>query len=213
MSSDDYFGDDTIDEDILLTVDAIEAAHTQPPKSAVTQPTRRGPPQSSRAQSSTTRNAPPAQEVIDVDDTYDFDTLDDIQLEAIDKICNGASKRQPVASSSGTTFRRAASSATVQTTLFGGVAQPTSPSRNKSASTSRSTLQRTASRLDNIYTGKPNKTKKWDHTAFAKSGWKKPKSVKGKEKAGPMEDGEEDEWGDEEEVEFEQFPAPFISVG
>jgi ATP-dependent DNA helicase MPH1 len=38
---------------------------------------------------------------------------------------------------------------------------------------------------------------------FAKSGWKKPKAVKGK--GGDVGDD------DEEHVEFEQFPAPFVS--
>ena len=210
MSSDDYFDDDLIDDDVLSKVDAIEAAHTQPATTAVFRLAR---PPSKPAQPPRAKSPPPTQEVIDVDETYEFDTLDDIQLEAIDKICNDAMNgKQPVASSSRSTLHRAPSGPTIQTTLFGGVAQPASSSRNTAPSSSRSTFQRTNSRLDNVYTGKPNKTKKWDHTAFAKSGWKKPPNAKGKEKAGLFEDGQEEEWEDEE-VEFEQFPAPFISLG
>ena len=52
---------------------------------------------------------------------------------------------------------------------------------------------------------KPQETKKWDHTEFAKSGWKKPKA---KAKA-RVDDAEEDI--EDEAPEFEQFPAPFIS--
>lgn len=214
MSSDDYFDDD-LDDDVLSRVDAIEAAHTQASVPSAGRSEPAGPPQRALPP----RAAPPTQEVIDVDDTYDFDTLDDIELQAIDEICDQAlngKPAQPTAGSSRATsaLHRTTSAATVQTTLFGGIVQNANPSRNGTAATSRTTVQRHNSRSNNIFTGKPNKTKKWDHTAFAKSGWKKPKTVKGKEKAGSFEDGEEDGWEEEDEgVEFEQFPAPFISLG
>jgi len=48
------------------------------------------------------------------------------------------------------------------------------------------------------------KTKKWDHTAFAKTGRRR-KAGKGKEKENIDEEGDE-----EEVVEFQQFPAPFV---
>lgn len=86
-----------------------------------------------------------------------------------------------------------------QMTLWGQA--PPAPSITKPLSKS---LSRTAA----TPFGKPSrKTKEWDRTAFAKSGWKKPKD-KGKGKA--IGD-EEEEVGEEEEVEFEQFPAPFVS--
>ncbi|KAI0067884.1 hypothetical protein BV25DRAFT_1819338 [Artomyces pyxidatus] len=50
------------------------------------------------------------------------------------------------------------------------------------------------------------KTKKWDQTAFSKTGPSRRKTDKGKGKAGPDADID-----DEEQVEFEQFPAPFVS--
>ena len=212
MSSDDYF-DDELDDELLSKVDAIEAAHTAPPAafashSRPTRPPRRQP-----------QAAPPTQEVIDVDDSYDFDTLDDIELQAIDRICDDALNRKKsthsVASSSKSmsTLHRTNSAAPVQMTLFGGVAHTVTQPRSNAPTNSRSTIQRHHSHLNNIFVGKPNKTKRWDHTAFAKSGWKKPKSVNGKEKAGSLEGGEEEDWDADEEVEFEQFPAPFVSLG
>jgi ATP-dependent DNA helicase MPH1 len=88
----------------------------------------------------------------------------------------------------------------VQTTLFGGVAgQQLSSNANKP----RSDMQRTTSTQRNIFGQQPRKTKQWDQTAFAKSGVRPPKS-KDKGKGGPDED-------EDEPVEFEQFPAPFVS--
>ncbi|KAF8527862.1 hypothetical protein BU17DRAFT_73555 [Hysterangium stoloniferum] len=55
---------------------------------------------------------------------------------------------------------------------------------------------------------KAQKVKKWDHTAFAKSGWTKPKNSKGKEKAKAISadaDADDDFLSVDE---FEQFPAP-----
>jgi ATP-dependent DNA helicase MPH1 len=84
-----------------------------------------------------------------------------------------------------------------QTTLFGDVISPrTSPSK-KPPSSRRSVQQRKSP------TRPVNRTaKKWDHTAFAKTGRRR--AGKGKEKENV------DEERDEEEVEFEQFPAPFV---
>jgi ATP-dependent DNA helicase MPH1 len=48
------------------------------------------------------------------------------------------------------------------------------------------------------------KAKKWDHTAFSKTGRRR-KVGKGKGKEN-MDEAE----GEEDPVEFEQFPAPFI---
>ncbi|KAI9512645.1 hypothetical protein F5148DRAFT_1145967 [Russula earlei] len=81
-----------------------------------------------------------------------------------------------------------------QTTLLGGVVSP-KPSR-------RGTQQRKSPT-------RPikRKTKTWDHTAFAKTG-KRRKAGKGKGKENMDEEGDEGE-----DVEFEQFPAPFVQVG
>ncbi|GJE91515.1 DEAD/DEAH box helicase domain-containing protein [Phanerochaete sordida] len=202
-SSDEYFYDE-IDSAILAQVDAVEAAYKATQAKAPAAPSR--PPQ---------KAPPPEREVIEIDDSYDYGSfdIDDKDLEIIDKICEEAYKKKPAAPVAGPSrvtsgLQRTTSAATVQTTLFGGVVQ------NKPQPPSRQPVQRADSNSNNLFKGDPKKTKQWDHTAFAKTGWKKPKPAKGKEKAGSFADGEEeDDWGEEEEVEFEQFPAPFISLG
>ena len=213
MSSSDEYFDDDIDPTILQQVDAIEAAHTQVLAPASSRPIQ--PPQKAAP--------PPAREVIEIDDSYDYGTfeIDDKDLEAIDKLCdeayNAKKASTPVAgpSRAATGLQRMTSAATVQTTLFGSVVQNKPPPTTNGASSSKQPVQRTNSNANsnNLFTGNPNKTKRWDHTAFAKTGWKKPKTVKGKEKASSFDDGEEEDDWEEEEVVFEQFPAPFISLG
>ena len=73
---------------------------------------------------------------------------------------------------------------------------------------SRKPMSRTNSSVRSPFAGRPKKTKQWDHTAFAKYGWKKPK---GKGKAS-FDDGEDEEEDVDEPVEFEQFPAPSAAV-
>ncbi len=204
MSSDGYF-DDELDSAFLQAVDAIEAAHTSPqPKRPLAVP----------------RSLP--SEVIHVDDSYDFDSfdVDDDGFAMIDQICNDALSKDkqytaPPRNSNGISSSSRPTKATVQTTLFGGVAKQPTQGGSSGASSSKSTLQRRTSSSNNVFTGRLQKTKKWDHTAFAKTGWKKAKSAKEKGKATSFQDwdaGEEDD-DDEEPVEFEQFPAPFISIG
>lgn len=208
MSSDDYF-DDELPSALLNQFDLIDAAH-----SSGTQP----------LQANAVRALPkprPPPPVINVDDSDEFGELDDIfidedAIKAIDQACDDMltrdGRRPPIASGSKSTFSRTSSKATIQTTLTGGVVQQKSPSKKAPASSSRSPLQRrTSSAGNNLLRGKPKKTKQWDHTAFAKTGWKKPKTVKGKEKASNPD--EYDEEFEEEEIEFEQFPAPFIPLG
>ena len=217
MSSDEYFDefdDIDINASLLAQVDALEAAHTQSLTAATAAAgpsTSRRPPQKAPPPPSPA-NGPSAREVIDVDDSYDYDDLGASDLDRIYEEAFNGKSAAPVAGPSKTSLQRT-TSATVQTTLFGGVVlNSTQPS---SSGSSRSTMQRQGSGSNNLFTGKPNKIKKWDHTAFAKSGWKKPKSAKGKEKAGSFDDGgpEDCEEEEEEEVEFEHFPAPFISLG
>lgn len=207
MNSDDYFDDD-MDSAFLEQVDALEAAHTQAQARPQALATRPHPP---RAQP---RAPSPANPVIEIDDSYDFDTLDidEADLQAIDQACHDAlnGRKTPVAGPSKSGLQRTASAATVQTTLFGGVAEQPVAGPSTAAPHSGRGPQRRTSSATNLFLGKPNKTKKWDHTAFAKSGWKKPKDAKGKEKVFGSFDDEEEE---EEPVEFEQFPAPVVSVG
>ena len=56
----------------------------------------------------------------------------------------------------------------------------------------------------------PKKAKTWDHTVFTKPGQRKSTTKsQGKKRALPDSECEDDE-RDEELVEFEQFPSPFI---
>jgi len=83
---------------------------------------------------------------------------------------------------------------TRQMTLFGDVLPNNT---QKSRAPSSQTLQR---KMPTPRKSKEKRTKIWDQTAFAKSGKKKGK-------------GRSYEEGEEEKVEFEQFPAPFIPPG
>jgi ATP-dependent DNA helicase MPH1 len=225
MSSSDYFDEfdnAEIDPLVLKELEAIEAAQTQAAAAPVTtsSATSRRPPQKAPPPPSPEATQP-VREVIDVDDSYDYGSfeIDDSDLRIIDQLCNEALNRKSaapvaVAGPSKPPVQRSTSGATIQTTLFGGVLPNSTPSKGNGASGSRSTMQRQSSGQNNLFTGRPNKTRKWDHTAFAKSGWKKPKTAKGKEKASSFDGDEVEELDDEEEeVEFEQFPAPFVSIG
>jgi ATP-dependent DNA helicase MPH1 len=124
--------------------------------------------------------------------------IDDAELQRIDEFIEDAYKgrAQPVAGPSTST-----STGTRQTTLFGDIL-PAQLSSTKP----RSQIQRTKSTPRNPFGKQAPKTKQWDQTEFARSGLKRGKS-KGKGKV-KFDDEEEDE---EESVEFEQFPAPFVS--
>jgi len=178
MSSDGYFdGEDGFDSDAFAQIDAIEAAYLSPQKQTSKKPTN--------------------------DDSFDEFSFnaDESELKRLDEVIRDAygGDKLPVAGPS--KFTRTSSSNMVQTTLFGGVAGTQNASNN---SKPRSQMQRTTSTQRNPFGQQARKTKKWNQTAFAKSGVKqaKPKD-KGKQRAG-------DESGDEP-VEFEQFPAPFVS--
>ncbi|KAF8168325.1 hypothetical protein B0H34DRAFT_685091 [Crassisporium funariophilum] len=184
MSSDGYFdGDSDFDDAALQQLQAIEAAHFSPGKSKI-QPTN-----------PLIRATKPAltKERSFYDLTFDVDESDLAQLDDfIEDSYQG--KAQPVAGPSKLTRT---SSMKLQTTLFGDIIQPVASS---SSSKPKSQLQRSKSNPRNPFGQQPLKTKKWDQTAFAKSGTKRKKG-KGKAKA-----GSEDE---EPAEEFEQFPAPF----
>lgn len=194
MNSDDYFPDD-LDSGILNQLDVIEAAHR--PR-LTHNPPARPPPKSLPAP----RPAPPAPpRRIDKDDSYtDFTLdLDEADLQRLDSFIDAAYKGRaaPVA---GPSNARPLSKSSVQTTLFGDVAHPVA-STSKAGPTSHGPMQRSKSDHRNPFGHQAPKTKQWDHTAFAKSGWRKPKSK------GKLNEDEQDE----EVMEFEQFPAPFVS--
>ncbi|KAG1871187.1 hypothetical protein C8R48DRAFT_698038 [Suillus tomentosus] len=190
MSSSDYGFDDELDSAILNELDVIEAAHRPPLRN----PPKPPPP------------AAKAPKPLDEEDSFlDLSLeIDDAELQRIDTFIDAVYKgnAQPVAGPSN--HARPPSKNTVQRTLFGDIAQPTVSSSRQSP-TKRSSLQRTKSSPRKPFGQQAPRTKQWDHTVFAKSGWKKPKTVKGKGK----DDGDDEE----EHVEFEQFPAPFVSVG
>ncbi|KAG6334918.1 hypothetical protein ID866_4160 [Astraeus odoratus] len=191
MNSDDYF-DDELDSGILSQLDIIEATH----RPHVTSHPKQAP----------ARQPVPTQKLrtLEADDSFDLTLdLDEADLERLDSFIKDAyqGKAKPVAGPSNPP-RASAPKSSIQTTLFGGVLQST-PSSSNHGSASRSPAK---SNPRHPFGQQAPKTKQWDHTAFAKSGWKKPRSSKGKGKA---ENGDQEE----EDVEFEQFPAPFVSVG
>ncbi|KAJ3718264.1 hypothetical protein C8R42DRAFT_675520 [Lentinula raphanica] len=139
--------------------------------------------------------APSPIKISDSSDYGESFELDDDALDALKEIEENNYQPQRQAASS---FTRTSSKGTVQTTLTGEVL-PAETSRRRS----NTHAQRLKSKQE------PRKTKQWDHTAFAKTGVKSGKAKgKGKRKQND-EDGEEEG----EQFEFEQFPAPFISLG
>ncbi|KAG2160089.1 uncharacterized protein EDB93DRAFT_1113395 [Suillus bovinus] len=190
MSSSDYGFDDELDSAVLNELDIIEAAH---------RPQIRNPP----------KPLPPATKppkFLDEEDSFlDLSLeIDDAELQRIDTFIDAVYKgnAQPVAGPNKN--ERPPSKNTMQRTLFGDIVQPTASSSRQSPS-KRSSLQRIRSSPRKTFGQQAPRTKQWDHTVFAKSGWKNPKTVKGK--------GRDDGDDDLENVEFEQFPAPFMSVG
>lgn len=197
MSSDDYFhGDDDFDASALQQLDAIEAAHFSPRKTAPT-----------RDRSTSPIPPPQLKPNISTDSSFNdisFD-VDEAELEKLDTFIQDsyAGKAQPVAGPS--KLSRTSSNNTRQLTLYGDVLPPTTQSNNSKAP-QRSQMERTKSVQRLPFGQQAPKTKIWDQTAFAKSGARKSKQKgKGKSKAGNGHDSEE-----EENIEFEQFPAPFV---
>ena len=173
MNSDDYFPDD-LDSGILNQLDLIEAAHRSNP------PTRPKP-------------------ALQKEDSYmDLSLdLDEAELQRLDSFIDAAYKGHAAPVSGPSNAARPPSKSSVQTTLFGDVARPPA-STSKPSPASRGSMQRPKSDHRNPFGQQAPKTKQWDHTVFAKSGWRKPK-LKGKA-------GEDEQ--EEEAVEFKQFPAP-----
>ena len=145
---------------------------------------------------------PPKPSAPDPDDSYFDDDLDipTEELERLDQFVEDAyaGKAKP-------TSKPVAASR--QTTLFGDVLSDGASRPKPLSRASSSNIQRSGSFSRKGSGRGPVKTKQWDHTQFAKTGLKHGKS-KGKGKA---RDEDEDEEEEEETVEFEQFPAPFVS--
>jgi ATP-dependent DNA helicase MPH1 len=124
--------------------------------------------------------------------------IDDEELQRLDEFIEDTyqGKAQPVAGPS-----RSTATVTHQTTLFGDIL----PSESSSVKP-RPQIQRTKSTPRNPFGQQAPKIKQWDQTAFAKTGVQRRKSkAKGKAKSDDEDEREEDL------VEFEQFPAPFVS--
>lgn len=205
MSEDESYMFDDLDDDLMQQVEAMEAVHTQeisyplPPSTSIPankpsfKPTRNPPPiaSSSKLPPQQTHQDPPHPDSDPYDVSFDFDESELAELDTFTQVAY---------SKPGSTIVK-----TKQLTLLGEVLPEAGPSKPKS------TGPRIARNPSATFGRKPAKTKTWDQTAFAKTGWKrgaKSKKGKGKEKGGD-EDGE-DEDDVEEEIEFEQFPAPFV---
>ncbi|KAJ7655062.1 hypothetical protein DFH06DRAFT_1201495 [Mycena polygramma] len=142
----------------------------------------------------------PAREPSFDGDDFTFGDIDPSELERLDTFIEDSyqGKAQPVAGLS-----RTGSRGTLQTTLFGDILPPSPHKAPRVQNQGPKPTPR------NPFGQQAPRTKKWDQTAFAKSGMKRTKST-GKGKAKNYNDDEEE---DEEAVEFEQFPAPFVSLG
>ncbi|KAF8446272.1 hypothetical protein L210DRAFT_3619974 [Boletus edulis BED1] len=198
MNSDDYFTDE-LDSGILNQLDLIEAAHR--PKLTANPPPRH-PPNSFPPPKLVPISKPAPPKQIEKEDSYmDLSLdIDEAEFQRLDSFIDAAYKGQAASVAGPSNAGRPPSKKSVQTTLYGDIVRSPA-STSKAGPASRGPMQRAKSDHRNPFGQQAPKTKQWDHTAFAKSGWKKPKS-KGKTA--------EDDQG-EEAVEFEQFPAPFMS--
>jgi hypothetical protein len=230
MSSDEYFDDDGLDFEALQQLEnealngSTRATHTITRPGPVTlnqtvpQAAARVPTTSSSSSRTVITNYKKSPLRIDDSSDYFDDSfiIDESENARLDVIAQSAYCRQ-TGGTSGTrgpsALLRTSSKDLQQMTLFGDALQPQSgssgfPSAGRkraagSSSGSRGLLDTGGSR--NVFGHQAPKTKVWDHTAYAKSGWKMSKDAKGKGKSLHHEEEEE-----EEPVEFEQFPAPQI---
>nr|VWO96633.1 ATP-dependent RNA helicase CshA (EC [Ganoderma boninense] len=237
MDSDEYFGDD-FDSSFLNEVNAIEAAHVAASAAATThepqpsgskpvfKPATMSKPQC-QAMSSIQlpprpRSFMPRREPIpEGDDSSDhyFDddpiTLNDADCATLDAIAEGRGASRTWSASgdsilgpSGPSNLPDRRSHLMQRNLYGEIVRDVEPP--KTASTTRP-FQRTRSTLRQMpLPGLAKRSKQWDRTAYAKTGWRKPRPNPEKEKGkGRTSDNDDDD----EPLEFEQFPAPEIPVG
>ena len=210
MSDEYFFGDEDFDNSAFIAgLDAFEAAHNLQPRHPTPDPPLAPAPVASRPAPrppsrpapaparTTTRLKSPLAEVITIsdDDEYKFDDsfdLKDANWEEFDQRVEVQGQQSPKATAltSGPSnvrqFSRTSSGKLQQQTLWGMRAPPDNrhklPPRQKGKSI--------------------KKTKTWDRTEYAKSGWRVLKKAKDKAK------DPDDEVHEEEPVEFEQFPRP-----
>jgi ATP-dependent DNA helicase MPH1 len=184
-----YWDDDELNSAVLnelAAIDTLQVASTSKP--LVRKPSSDLEP--------TPLTVPDSDDLFDL--TFDVGVQDLQRLDAaIEKDYRRKADAPSKSPSSGAGAFTARSLSGRQVTLFGDVISPrTSPSK-KPPSSRRSVQQRKSPTRP---VNRP--TKKWDHTAFAKTG-RRQRAGKGKGK----ENLDEEE---EEVVEFEQFPAPFV---
>ena len=184
-----YWDDEELNSAVLNELAAIEAGQV----ASTSKPTVRKPSPDLR---------PTPLTVADSDDLFDltFD-LDVQELERLDAAIENDYRRNANITSKSPSSRALSTRPLSgrQLTLFGDVVSPrTSPS--KKPQTSRGSVQQRKSPTRPVN----RKQKKWDHTAFAKTGRRR-RAGQGKGK-----ENQDEERDEEEVVEFEQFPAPFV---
>jgi ATP-dependent DNA helicase MPH1 len=183
-----YWDDEELNSAVLNELAAIDT----PQVASTSKPTVRKP---------SSDLGPTPLSVADSDDLYDLTFDVGVQdLQRLDAAIERDYRRE--ADSTSKSPSRALTTRSIsgrQITLFGDVISPrTSPSKKPPSSRRNVQQRKSPTRPVN------RKTKKWDHTAFAKTGRRR-RAGKGKGKENL------DEERDEEEVdEFEQFPAPFV---
>ncbi|KAF9651402.1 P-loop containing nucleoside triphosphate hydrolase protein [Thelephora ganbajun] len=217
MSDDYFFGDEDFENSAIIAgLDAFEAAHNLQPQQQVTEsapvsapvasrPVFRPPPRPALVPApSISFPKSPLAEVVNIsdDDEYKFDDsldLDDANWEEFDQRVEAQAQHPQnrtdlVLGPSTITrqFSRTSSGKLQQQTLWGLPVPP--ENRNKLPPRQRGKTMK--------------KTKTWDRTEYAKTGWRVVKNGKNKSN-NPDGEGEQ-----EEMVEFEQFPRPTnLAVG
>ncbi|KAF8213318.1 hypothetical protein K438DRAFT_1902438 [Mycena galopus ATCC 62051] len=186
MSSDGYFeDDDNFDDAAFQQLDAIEAAANGYFEDDFDDAAFQ---QLDAIEAAAFRPSPrPREPSSDVDEFDSFGDIDPSEFAKLDTfiVDSYQGKAQPVAGPSRPS-RTGSRSTLQQTTLYGDVLPPSPTKRPNPAPR-------------NPFGQQAPQTKKWDQTAFAKSGKRKK--------------GENNDDREEENVEFEQFPAPFVPIG
>jgi ATP-dependent DNA helicase MPH1 len=194
--SDDYFFDDDLNDSVLFQqLDAIESQHassTALPALVPLAPQR--PPPAPLARTNTAL-------VIDITDPDGFGN-DSFSLDINDiAALNNAESSAPSSVWRVHGPGRNGSIGTLQTDLHGNVVPIAGPSR---ASPRKAQVARSPTTRGGF--GQPQrKSKHWDHTAFAKSGWRKTRPSKKRGRS-----GSDDERRSEAEDDSERLPAPFV---
>ena len=229
MSSDDDFDDsEWLDPAFLAELDVIEAAHTQqtsstcapipstPSSTSFTPPTllpfsitstSKRHTSAFEALPSQPNKLAPVPIDVDSDESYDmfFDKIDANELARLDKDVEEAYNHDFTIPCRNTTSGTAA---TRQLTLFGDVLPPPAHKLPCLPHQQQQGEFKPPHSPRNPFGQKARKTKKWDHTAFAKSGWRSGKNIKEKGKAKAVYSDVDAGEDDQSNEEFEQFPAP-----